>query len=331
MKKTFIRVMSVLLMLVFVFTVGACGSQSAGNNANKDTKTSETKPAETKKQRTFAIVFPVVHPFFEPVQQKAEEYAKKVGVNLIVKAPDKFDVRQQVEILENLIAMKVDGIAVVPTDSEAVAPIVNKALEKGIQVIAFESDIPKSNRKGFQGTDNLKAGQKLGEEIGKQLSGKGKLIVCTGLPTQLSLNQRLDGMKQVLKDKYPGVEILDIQSGQGDPNITMQAIESMIQAHPDFDVFSGIDATGGPCAVAVWKAKGWTKKDKKIITFDNVPENVQGVKDGIITSLISQRQWVWGDQLIKDLNTLCDGGTVQNYVDTGSIVITAENVDNYMN
>lgn len=311
---------AILLILAMVFT--GCASTPAEEG--------EEAAATPTDQRTFAIVFPIVHPFFEPVAEKAQAYADEVGVKLLVYAPDKFDVRQQIEILENLIAMKVDGIAVVPTDSEVVAPIINKALDAGIQVIAFESDIPKSNRKGFQGTDNLKAGNALGEEIGKQLNGKGKLIVATGLPTQLSLNQRLDGMKQVLQEKYPDIEILDIQSGQGDPSITLSVIESMIQAHPDFDVFSGIDATGGPVATAIWKAKGWTKEDKMIITFDNVPENIQGVKDGIITSLISQKQWTWGDQLIKDLNTLCDGGSVPNYVDTGNIVINIDNVDTYM-
>ncbi|MEL7654998.1 MAG: substrate-binding domain-containing protein [Bacillota bacterium] len=311
---------AVLLILVMVLT--GC--------ASTPTEEGEEAAATPSEERTFAIVFPIVHPFFEPVAEKAQAYADEVGVKLLVYAPDKFDVRQQIEILENLIAMKVDGIAVVPTDSEVVAPIINKALDAGIQVIAFESDIPKSNRKGFQGTDNLKAGIALGEEIGKQLNGKGKIIVATGLPTQLSLNQRLDGMKQVLGEKYPDIEILDIQSGQGDPSITLSVIESMIQAHPDFDVFSGIDATGGPVAAAIWKAKGWTKEDKMIITFDNVPENIQGVKDGIITSLISQKQWTWGDQLIKDLNTLCDGGSVPNYVDTGNVVINIDNVDTYM-
>lgn len=311
---------AVLLILVMVLT--GC--------ASTPTEDGEEAAAAPTEERTFAIVFPIVHPFFEPVAEKAQAYADEAGVELLVYAPDKFDVRQQIEILENLIAMKVDGIAVVPTDSEAVAPIINKALDAGIQVIAFESDIPKSNRKGFQGTDNLKAGRALGEEIGKRLNGEGKIIVATGLPTQLSLNQRLDGMKEVLADQYPGIEILDIQSGQGDPSITLSVIESMIQAHPDFDVFSGIDATGGPVAAAIWKAKGWTKEDKMIITFDNVPENIQGVKDGIITSLISQKQWTWGDQLIKDLNTLCDGGSVPNYVDTGNIVINIDNVDTYM-
>ena len=312
----------IVALLVFMLALTGCG--------NSATETGQDGAATSAEGRTFAIVFPIVHPFFEPVADKAQAYADEVGVKLLIYAPDKFDVRQQVEILESLIAMKVDGIAVVPTDSEAVAPIVNKALEAGIQVIAFESDIPKSNRAGFQGTDNLKAGQALGEEIGKQLNGKGKIIVATGLPTQLSLNQRLDGMKEVLARDYPNVEILDIQSGQGDPSITLSVIESMIQAHPDFDVFSGIDATGGPVAAAIWKAKGWAKEDKMIITFDNVPENVQGVKDGIITSLISQKQWTWGDQLIKDLNILCDGGKVENYVDTGNIVINADNVETYM-
>lgn len=320
MKRKMPKLLLVLL-LILMLTITGCASKPAAQT--------KENPQATK-VRTFAIVFPIVHPFFEPVAQKAQAYADKVGVKLLIYAPDKFDVRQQIEILENLIAMKVDGIAVVPTDSEAVAPTVNKAIAAGIKVIAFESDIPKSNRAGFMGTDNLKAGQALGAEIGKQLNGKGKIIVATGLPTQLSLNQRLDGMKEVLAKDFPGVKILDIQSGQGDPSITLSVIESMIQANPDFDVFSGIDATGGPVAAAIWKAKGWTKDDKKIITFDNVPENVQGVKDGIITSLISQRQWTWGDQLVKDLNTLIDGGTVLNYVDTGNIVINKDNVDTYM-
>lgn len=321
MKRKMPSLLLVVLMILTLIITG-CASKTA---------TETPKENANAKERTFAIVFPVVHPFFEPVAEKAQAYADKVGVKLLIYAPDKFDVRQQVEILENLIAMKVDGIAVVPTDSEAVAPIVNKAIEAGIKVIAFESDIPKSNRAGFMGTDNLKAGQALGAEIGKQLNGKGKIIVATGLPTQLSLNQRLDGMKEVLARDFPGVEILDVQSGQGDPSITLSVIESMIQANPDFDVFSSIDATGGPVAAAIWKAKGWTKDDKMIITFDNVPENIQGVKDGIITSLISQRQWTWGDQLVKDLNTLVDGGKVENYVDTGNIVINNDNVDTYMN
>lgn len=319
MKRNLSILLIAVLLISMMALAGCGGTEPAPEEGNGEAVT----------ERTFAIVYPIVHPFFQPVTDAAQAYADSIGAKLLTYAPDKPDARQQVEILENLIAMKVDGIAVVPTDSETVAPIVDKAIAAGIQVIAFESDIPKSNRAGFQGTDNFKAGLALGEEIAKRLNGEGKLIVATGLPTQLSLNQRLDGMKAALAN-YPGVEILDIQSGQGDPTITMNVIEGMIQAYPDFDVFSGIDATGGPMAVAVWKAKGWDKDDKMIITFDNVDENIQGVKDGIITSLISQKQWLWGDQLIKDLMTLCDGGSVPNYVDTGNVVIDIDNVETYM-
>lgn len=321
MKRNLSILLIAVLLMSMMALIGCGGTEPAPEPDGEN--------GEAVTERTFAIVYPIVHPFFQPVTDAAQEYADSIGAKLLTYAPDKPDARQQVEILENLIAMKVDGIAVVPTDSETVAPIVDKAIAAGIQVIAFESDIPKSNRAGFQGTDNFKAGLALGEEIAKRLNGEGKLIVATGLPTQLSLNQRMDGMKAALAE-YPGVEILDIQSGQGDPTITMNVIEGMIQAYPDFDVFSGIDATGGPMAVAVWKAKGWTKDDKMIITFDNVDENIQGVKDGIITSLISQKQWLWGDQLIKDLMTLCDGGSVPNYVDTGNVVIDMDNVETYM-
>jgi ribose transport system substrate-binding protein len=155
------------------------------------------------------------------------------------------------------------------------------------------------------------------------------MIICTGLPTQLSLNERIRGIRECLEANYPGVEIVDLQTGQGDPALTLNVIEAQIQAHPDFDVFTSIDATGGPVAVSIWRANNWTDKDHMIITFDDMPENLDGIREGRVTAVITQTQWTWGPKIVDVLLSLNEGKPVINYDDTGTIEITEENVETY--
>jgi ribose transport system substrate-binding protein len=314
-----------LKKLLFVLILAMMTSFALSANGQGETASGEVAT------KTFAIVYPIVHPFFEPVTVSAEKYAAEMGWKVITKAPAGTDVNQQLEIMENLISMGVDGIAIVPADSDAIAPYIDKAIAAGIPTICFESDVPQSTRLGFLGTYNYNAGRHLGSVVGEKLNGEGSMLICTGLPTQQSLNDRIKGIEEELAENYPGVEILDIQTGQGDPNLTLNVIESQIQAHPDFDVFTSIDATGGPVAVALWKSRGWSKDDHKIITFDNMEENVQGIRDGQVESVISQKQWLWGEMILKSLSALTDGKSIDDSTDTGTVEITDVNVENYMN
>jgi ABC-type sugar transport system substrate-binding protein len=75
---------AVLLMLMMM----AAGCSSTAPAAEEEAQTSEAGPA-----RTFAIVYPIVHPFFEPVSDAAQEYADSIGATLLTYAPDKPDSR----------------------------------------------------------------------------------------------------------------------------------------------------------------------------------------------------------------------------------------------
>jgi ribose transport system substrate-binding protein len=285
--------------------------------------------AAAEGQKTFAIVYPIVHPFFEPVTKMAVEYGQTKNVKIETYAPEGTLVNQQIQIMEDLISKKVDGIALCATDPVALVPYLNKAVDSGIPTIAFESDMPESKRQAFMGTHNYRAGVHLAHVVGRELNGRGKMIICTGLPTQLSLNERIRGIRECLEANYPGVEIVDLQTGQGDPAMTLNVIEAQIQAHPDFDVFTSIDATGGPVAVSIWRANNWTAKDHMIITFDDMPENLDGIREGRVTAVITQTQWTWGPKIVDVLLSLNDGKPVINYDDTGTIEITKDNVENY--
>lgn len=326
------RLLACIMLVGMVLSLAACGGEKKTGEKAPESSAQQTETQESAAEsRTFAIVYPIVHPFFEPIGADAEEYAKTANCSIITKAPDSSNAQQQIEIMENLISMNVDGIAIGPTDTAALVPTINKAIEKGIKVICFESEAPDSDAMAFIGTDNYKAGRHLGEVIGKNLNGEGKIVILTGLPTQFSLNERIRGIEEYLAEKYPNVQVVDTQPSEGDPQKAVTCTENMIQAHPDFDALIGIDATAGPAAASVWKAKGWQDdSDHLILTFDDMEDNLQGVRDGYIKAIVAQRQTTWAEQIIDTLNALCDGESVEAYNDTGSVEITIDNIDTYV-
>jgi ribose transport system substrate-binding protein len=303
MKKT--RILTVLLLLV-PFALAFAGGQKANST------------------RTFGIVYPIIHPFFEGTTRGAQDTAGPLGIKLNVTGPERADASLQMEIIENMIAMKVDGIAIGSTDSVALTPLINKAMAAGIKVVCFDTDAPDSNRPGYIGTDNVNAGRHMGEILGRELKGQGGVLVSMGIPTSLNLIQRMEGVRAVLAEKFPGIKIIDEQTGQGDPNKTLANIEDMVNAHPDFNALIGIDAAGGPAAAIAWKSKGLKQT---VVVFDDTDDIIQGVRDGYITSTIAQSQYVWGQQIVKELNDLCDGKTIPAFFDAGTREVNKTNID----
>jgi ribose transport system substrate-binding protein len=280
-------------------------------------------PASAKSGKTFAVIYPVIHPVFEPVNEGALEKAKEMGVNVEFYGPDVADPAQQIQIVENLIAKRVDGIAIGPTDSAALTPLINRAIERGIKVLCFDTDAPQSNRAGYIGTININFGRHMGEVLGQTLNGRGNVLVSQGVATQQNLIERLQGVKEVCSQKYPDIKFIDEQSGAGDPNRTLANIENMVKANPNFDALIGIDAAAGPAAAIVWKVQGLKQP---VIVGDDTADIIQGVKDGYITYTIAQNQFVWGQKIVEELNDLCNGKSIPASFDAGTRAVDGKNV-----
>ena len=303
------KLLAMLLVAMVIFSLPACGIVQAAE------------------KKTFAIVYPIIHPFFQSCTDSAVAYAEKMGYECLIRGPVQFNVQEQIQIVEDLISMKVDGFGIGSTDAEALAPLVDRAMDQGIKVVCFDTDTPNSKRLSYIGTNNFNAGLAMGETLAKLLNNKGKVICSQGIPTQSNLMERLDGVRETLK-KYPDVQIVDVQAGDGDPSKTMGNIENMVEANPDFGALIGMDSMAGPNAVIVWKTKNLSQV---VITFDDLEDILQGIKDGQITASIGQRQYTWGELILKNLNDACEGKTLEEIIDTGTVEITKANVDSYKN
>jgi len=272
---------------------------------------------------TFGIIYPMAHSFYEMITQDAKEAAAEAGVKLIVKAPDEANLEQQIRMMETMIKMRVDGIAIDPVDTEALAPVIDKAAEEGIPVVCFESDSPGSKRLAFIGSDNYRSGVRMGETLAGLLEGRGMVIVETGMSKMGSLAQRLDGLLGYL-NRQTDIQVLDVKYNEGKEALALSNLEAMIEAHPHFDAFVALDVMSGSASVLVWKASGLSRY---ALTFGVTPEIEEAMKNGQITASISQNESEWGRRIVDRLLDASQGRGIPAFDDMGTTEIAAEGVE----
>ena len=284
--------------------------------------------AEAKTSYTFAIIYANIHPFFDSVGNGAEEKAAELeeDITMILQGAQNGNISQQIQIMEDLITQKVDGIAIGPCDSEALTPYINKAVEAGIPVLCYDTDAPESKRAGYVGTNNYDAGRAMGEELGVALNGKGTVICETGVVSQAGLIARKQGVEDVLAEKYPDIKIVQTTASGGDVSKAQSDIENMITSYPDFDALIQLDAAG-EAGITAFKSRGWTKDDKILIVFDDLEPVIDGVRDGQVYSTVTQGQRNWGSAAVEELLALNKGEEIPADRDTGFVIVNADNVN----
>ena len=320
-RKSGIRLLAWLMLAVML---ASCSSKPAVDNGQ-----GADSNGESENTRTFAIVFPLVHPWFDPIEKSAKEYANEHGWNIIIRAPEAPDAQMQIDFMEELIEMGVDGIAIAPANPDIITDVIVKAIDAGIKIICFDGDVPDSGRMGYVGTDNYIAGRHMGHVLGRTLAGEGDILILSGISVHIGQNDRIQGVMTALTDHYPGINILDMQFSEADFQRAVDVTQEMVRAHPNFDAIIGIDSTAGYALISVWEEMGWKSDDKPIITFDDMSYNLQGLRDGYITAIIAQRQNVLGEGLILLLNSLVEGRPIPEYTDTKTIEVTMSNINSY--
>ena len=105
------------------------------------------------------------NPFFVKMKQGFEAKAKELGLTPQAYA-GKFDGDNDGEVaaIEQLIAAGAKGILLVPSDSTAIVPTVEKARKAGILVITLDTPLdPVTAADANFATDNFKAGELIGQ------------------------------------------------------------------------------------------------------------------------------------------------------------------------
>ena len=272
-------------------------------------------------------------PFYADAEKGCKEEAAKLGATCLFTGPAQLDDAAQAQIVRDLITKKVAGISVAPNNPDSIANVIAAAQAKGIPVVTFDSDAPKSKRSSFIGTNNEAGGASAGEAFVKAMPKGGTYAVLTGGLSAANLNDRIKGFKSKLSGDFKEVSGSPF-SCNDDSNTAVQVIQDILAKNPNIDgiYFSGGWPMFAPEAyMRALKNKAADLKSGKfvIVSFDTLPTQVKLLKEGYATTLVGQRPMAMGVDSVQALDKLSKGETVPPVIDTGVDIVDASNVDKF--
>lgn len=237
----------------------------------------------------------------------------------------------QIRRLEQIAAqsdVKGVGVSVLEENAAGVAEQMQALRDKGVHVLAIDSDGPKDARLAFVGTNNLEAGRELGRAA-KQLSPEGGKAVCfVGLSGAQNARERIQGFQEGAGET---VEVIDVMEDNIDESRARKNVLTALQNHPDLKILAGIWSYNAPAIADEVKPTG-RRDDLTIVTFDAEPNAILAMEEGLIDVMVVQDPYKMGYQgvvllsaLVEGDNTVVDamlGGT-DNY-DTGLKVVVPD-------
>lgn len=149
-------------------------------------------------------------PWFNRMAEGVVQAGKDNNVNAYQVGPSNTDAPQQVKLIEDLIAKKVDAISIVPNDASALEPVLKKAKQNGIVVLTNESVGQPSADWDIEIIDNAQFAADYVEEVAKAQGGKGGYVIYVGGLTVPQHNLWADLFVKYQKEHYP--EMFEVTS-----------------------------------------------------------------------------------------------------------------------
>jgi rhamnose transport system substrate-binding protein len=214
------------------------------------------------KYRIAVVVKSLGNGFFDACRDGANEAAKELGdVEIIYQGPATPTAEGQIEIIDSLIAQKVDGIAISANDADALIPITKKAMSRGIKVISFDSGISKAGRMvDLVPSETDLIGKQQVELIGQLVNYQGEIAILSATSQATNQNAWIEVMKKELASnpKYAKMKLVATVYGDDLSDKSYREALGLFESYPNL---KGIIA---PTTVGV-AAAGKAITDKGLI------------------------------------------------------------------
>lgn len=310
MKKTALLLVSLMLLTGLVFA----GGQGEGDEPLK----------------VAATFGDIGNPFFYTMGQGVEDAAREIDPNAEVTVQSSgYDLNAQTSQMENFIANGVDIIVLNAADTAGIAPVVRRAKEAGIIVVA--ADVNADG--GVDATvtsNNYQAGTQAGEYIVDQLNGEGNVVIINGPPVSAVID-RVNGAMDVFAE-YPGINILsDNQNAGGNREGGLRVMTDLLTAFDTIDaVFAINDPTGIGADLAIRQAQ--RSDEMFVVGVDGAPDAVVALNDDESTFVAtpSQDPYTMAVRAVQVAYDVMQGNAPdEELILIPTTLITRDNVDDY--
>lgn len=289
----------------------------------------QPEPVMAESDEPYVIwVNPIVGtPVFTRADEGFSAAAEELGFESKIIGPSILDETQYYEAFQSAIVENPDAIVVCPFNFSAFQKLYDDATEKGIALINISSDSAEDTRLSFIGTDNTKYGQLAADYINEKMNGEANVLcMMSKLDTSNQIKQR-DAFIEKCEAEYPGIKMVNVDEDNADSAIALEKFKDNIKAHPEIDTIFCLESIGGVAAANACEELG--RDDITILAVDDNEDTLQYIRDGKIWGTMAQNffkmGYMAGEVALNNLN----GEEVESVIDSGTCLITTENIDTY--
>ena len=284
------------------------------------------------------------NPFFVKMREGAQATAEELGIELL-SAAGSFDGDNQAQVtaIENMVNAGAAGILLVPSDSSAIVPSVERAREQGVIVIALDTPLaPQDASDALFATDNFRAGELIGQYAKAQMGDTAPVIATLDLAPGITVgtlrhNGFLAGygladVTAETTEQTNTAEVVCSQDTQGDQTQGQTAMENCLTANPEINLVYTINEPAAAGAAEALRAFG-RQEGVTIVSVDGGCPGVQNVADGVIGATSQQYPRKMAEMGIEAIAAFAKDGTrPQNteglsFTDTGVQLVTDKPVE----
>ncbi|WP_246315451.1 substrate-binding domain-containing protein [Paenibacillus foliorum] len=263
--------------------------------------------------------------YWKTVRMGAEAAAKEFNVNLNVLEPkDEEDVSGQIALVNESIRQGTAAIVLAANDYNALAEAAEQAAGQRIPVITIDSEVNSSKVRSFIGINNYEAGRKAGRKLIQLTGDHGRIAVMSNGKDSRNSVQRERGLMEEIA-QYPDVQVLKKEYCFSDKKLCGEQTRKIIEEHTKIDGIIALNAISSLGVANEIQRLGLAGK-VKVITFDNTPEDIEFLQEGVIQATLIQNPFSMGYLGVKYAVEALGGKKIPEFVDTGTKVIDQENM-----
>jgi ribose transport system substrate-binding protein len=327
-----------LLALVLVLVAGLllAGSVIYAQEATEEPMMEEEAPYCTEEIKAEMaaqdIYIPVIskgfqHQFWQAVKAGAEKAAEDCGVTVTFEGPESESmVDKQLEMLQTALDKQPDALVFAALDSKAAIPLLERAQEEGIPVIAFDSGVDSDIPLATAATNNIAAAALAADKMAELIGGSGQVAVIAHDQTSRTGIDRVAGFTERMAEMYPDITVVDVQYGGGDHLKSTDLAKAIMLANPELKGFFGANEGS---IIGVLNAVVELGMEGKIVVigYDSGKQQVDAIRAGTIAGSITQDPIGIGYKSVEAAVKALRGEELEKDIDTGFHWYDATNVD----
>lgn len=294
--------MTLFRMMLSGFLVAmlcACGNADGPAEQKSTTPVASAVPA---RQFKIALVMKtLINPYFAGIEKGARRAQQEFGVDLQVKAgSQETAMEQQIQIVEELIDLKVDAIVISPGDSKRPIPILKKAQNAGIVIITIDNALDpetmaqnKMQPVPLVSVDNELASYKVARQISQSISKPTKAAVMGGISNAENSQQRIHGALRAFAENR-AIQVVDNDTANWRIDEAHNLAKRFFTAHPDIKLVFCANDMMALGTIQYLQESG--RKNVTVIGYDAIDEARKAVLAGTLAATVDQQATEQGYQ-----------------------------------